>query len=73
MGNSNDRDEGTVEKFVGETIDVRGSRRAEIGGPAISLASNAKKGFAKSPGRTRSVFDELARRAKYRVGAKVDK
>jgi len=73
MGNSNDRDENTVEKFVGETIDARGNGRAEIGRPASRLASNAKKGFAKSPGRTRSVLDELARRAKYRVGAKIDK
>ena len=73
MGNANDRDEGTVEKLVGETINARGSGRAEIGGPASSLASKVKKGFAKSPGRTRSVLDELARRAKYRVGAKIDK
>ena len=68
MGNSNDRDEGTVEKLVGETIDARGNTR-----PASRLASNAKKGFAKSPGRTGNVLDELARRAKYRVGAKIDK
>lgn len=69
MGNSNDRDEGTVEKLVGETVDARGNSQAEMGGPA----SDAEKGFAKSPGRTRNVLDELARRAKYRVGAKIDK
>ena len=73
MGNSTDRDEGTVEKLVGETINTLGNGRAEIGRPASRLASNAKKGFVKSPGRTRNVLEELARKAKYRVGAKIDK
>jgi len=69
MGNSNDRDESTVEKLAGENIDARGNGQAEIGRPA----SSAKTGFAKSPGRTRNVLEELARKAKYRVGAKIDK